>query len=71
MKSLYDHNTERKQAWADKLRQVTNPEEFSNGIECPACGASLYDTGRVYPGPPTRMIVKCMEACGFRGEKIE
>lgn len=69
---LEQHNIRRKQAWADKLRKVTHPEEFPNGFACPKCGYTLYDTGRVHTGPPPRMIVKCMaRTCDFRGEKLE
>jgi hypothetical protein len=68
--SLEAWNDLRRQAWADKLRKVTHPEEFSNGLVCPECAGDLYDTGRVFPGPPSRMVVKCKK-CKFRGEKIE
>lgn len=69
---LEQHNIRRQQAWADKLRKVQHPEEFANGFACPKCGGLLYDTGRVFPGPPSRMRVKCMTStCNFMGEKIE
>lgn len=70
--SLEGWNLERRRAWDAKLLKVQHPELVSNGLACPQCGvSSLYDTGRVWPGPPSRMVVKCMSNCGFKGEKVE
>lgn len=68
-------NCEQETAWSDKLRQVTNPEEFANGLICPKDGGNLYDTGQKFlqtMKSPAKLRVKCMNHdCDFRGERFE
>lgn len=72
MRSLENWNQQQRRAWADKLKKVTNPELFPNGLECPSCGHGLYDTGQFTPGPPGQLRVKCQNTqCNFKGERYE
>jgi hypothetical protein len=68
--SLEDWNRYRNAYWKAKLVRNFNPELFPNGLKCPECSGALYDTNQVFPGPPSKMRVKC-QSCKYRGERLE
>jgi hypothetical protein len=65
---LDDWNAARRQYWADTREAVLHPELFANGLMCPMCGRSMYDTNMVVSVSPTIMRVKC-HGCGYRAER--
>lgn len=61
LKTLEQHNTERREAIAERRKPKRN------GIACPKCGAELWDT---YPqealmSNPPQKAINC--DCGFHG----
>lgn len=65
-------NEERRQYWSDVRARVLHPELFPNGLICPGCGGSLYDTGAQVSLAPSVLKVKCMNlSCNWKGERYE
>lgn len=72
MKPLDQWNCEQQSSWDDRLKAFAQPELFPNGLICPSCCGSLYDTGQTFKGPPIKLRVKCMTpGCTFRGERLD
>lgn len=68
--NLFDWNKGQLTRWREQLERVRHPERYPNGIVCPKCGGTLYDTQRIYRGPPDEMQVKCgVSACDFKGRR--
>lgn len=68
MKTLAEHNEER-QEWYRRIDEGMQPQP--NGIECPECGAELWDcdpTITLTSNPPQK-AVQCPE-CGYIGYRL-
>jgi RNase P subunit RPR2 len=50
--------------------RLAHPEKYQNGLMCPKCDGTLYDTLQVMSQSPTMLRVKCQN-CNFRGERYE
>lgn len=68
MKSLNEFNTERRKLH-DDLAEVQRPHP--NGIECPECGAELWDSDpmMILTSNPPQMDIHC-EGCQYRGYRL-
>jgi len=67
MKTLLEHNTERKEFY-------TNNPPSGNGIECPVCKQELYDTFEKVNPPPLipKIGVKYLNTeCNWEGYRFE
>jgi DNA-directed RNA polymerase subunit RPC12/RpoP len=64
MKSLKEHNDERREKWRKRGIKL-------NGIACPECGAELYDSnpGMFLLSNPPQLDVHC-EECGYQGYRV-
>lgn len=64
--SLDSWNAQRMEFWQDSEKRLMNPSLFPNGLTCPECRGSLYDTLQTVEISPPRYRVRC-QGCNFRG----
>ncbi len=69
MKTLEEHNEERRIAYRQMMKAA---EPHPNRIECPKCGAELWDSNpcMTLDSMPPQKNVHCPK-CGYRGFRLD
>jgi uncharacterized protein with PIN domain len=68
--SLDSWNAQRLEFWQDSKQRLLNPSLFPNGLTCPECRGSLYDTMQTVSISPVMLRVRC-QRCNFKGERYD